>query len=722
MVLDAHARAENHPPGHTPRSPLSAEQRPARFTPVQDFLVQLRERLALTLPLAVLIALLVGYHQASAPPLYSSSTTLQVERPEKVVVSTEVVDSTLNSEVELNTYLQIFGSNAIRQLVLDSLTAEDRVRLTPPSAPGASHEGSPDLGNLAVVAVPRTFFIRVSVTHSDPAAAALLANRYATQFIAYSLGQVGRANTQAVDFLQKRAEELREQANAAERRLQDYMRQHDLVSLDSSTNLVATRLALVTNVLQNARLERIAVEEQFNQVESFRRAGNNLLELAVISKHGSVGDYARQLEDLRRERQLLNETFLAKHPRMIAISTAITSAEQQLQDSIKLAIADLEATLAKARENERKLGAEFSLQEQELFRLRDLSVEFKALENAAAVAKNSHAVILSRLDEATTTKPLAKAPVRLIDPAQPNLRPVSPDLPGIALNCTYLALCLLGAFTIAISRFDDRLRSTFNIEDDLNEKLLGIVPSIDTKDDSERFRLLLSRADSLLVEPFMNLHATLTLLPGPKTGRTLLVTSTVPGEGKTMVASNLAAAFALHGRRTLLIDCDLRRPMLHHHLGLQNEAGILRWLQASVPAGSDIVNDPLLGVQPVAENLFVLPSGGRTPQPTPLLEGPRFAELIQALRPHFDQIIIDTPPLGAVSDVLYIAKTVDEAAYICRFGVPNRRHVRLNLALLRNSKCQIHGLILNSIRRERLSYYSDYHHSRKYERYYGVRK
>jgi capsular exopolysaccharide synthesis family protein len=722
MVLDNHQTPERKPTVPQPSGNPTGVSEPMRFTPLQDFLVQLRERLMFTLPLSLLITLLVGYYQASVPPMFSSSTTLQVERPEKVVVSAEVVDSTLSSEVELNTYLQVFSSKIMRSLVLDSLTADERARLTAPRAPGAVNEGTPDLGSVSVVAVPRTFFIRLTVTHRDPAAAALLANRYATQFIAYNLGQVGRANTQAVEFLQKRVEELREQSNAAERRLQDYMRQHDLVSLDSSTNLVATRLGLVTNVLQNARLERIAVQEQFNQVAKYREAGGNLLELAVISKHGSVSDYARRLEDLRRERLLLNETYLAKHPRMIALATALSSAEEQLQDSIKLAIADLEATLAKARENEHKLEAEFALQEQELFRLRDLSVEFKALENAAAVAKSSHAAILSRLDDATTVRPLAKAPVRLIDHAEPDPRPVSPDLKEIALKCTYLGLFLLAIFTILLSRFDDRLRSTFNIEDDLNEKLLGIVPAIEMNEDSERFRLLLNKSDSLLVEPFMNLHATLTLLPGPKTGRTLLVTSTVPGEGKTMVASNLAAAFALHGRRTLLIDCDLRRPMLHHHLGLPNQTGILSWLQGSTPPTDAICDESLLGIHRVAENFYLLPSGGRTPQPTPLFEGPRFAELIQALRPHFDQIILDTPPLGAVSDVLYIAKTVDEAAYICRFGIPNRRHVRLNLSLLRNSKCQIHGLILNSIRRERLSYYSDYHHSRAYERYYGARK
>jgi len=722
MVLDNHQTPERKPAALQPGEKPTGVSEPMRFTPLQDFLVQLRERLMFTLPLSLLITLLVGYYQASVPPLFSSSTTLQVERPEKVVVSAEVVDSTLSSEVELNTYLQVFSSKIMRSLVLDSLTADERARLTPPRAPGAVNEGAPDLGSVSVVAVPRTFFIRLTVTHRDPAAAALLANRYATQFIAYNLGQVGRANTQAVEFLQKRVEELREQSNAAERRLQDYMRQHDLVSLDSSTNLVATRLGLVTNVLQNARLERIAVQEQFNQVTKYREAGGNLLELAVISKHGSVSDYARRLEELRRERLLLNETYLAKHPRMIALATALSSAEEQLQDSIKLAIADLEATLAKARENERKLEAEFALQEQELFRLRDLSVEFKALESAAAVAKSSHTAILARLDDATTVRPLAKAPVRLIDHAEPESRPVSPDLKAIALKCTYLGLFLLAIFTILLSRFDDRLRSTFNIEDDLNEKLLGIVPAIEMNEDSERFRLLLNKSDSLLVEPFMNLHATLTLLPGPKTGRTLLVTSTVPGEGKTMVASNLAAAFALHGRRTLLIDCDLRRPMLHHHLGLPNQTGILSWLQGSTLPSDAICDESLLGIHRVAENFYLLPSGGRTPQPTPLFEGPRFAELIEALRPHFDQIILDTPPLGAVSDVLYIAKTVDEAAYICRFGIPNRRHVRLNLSLLRNSKCQIHGLILNSIRRERLSYYSDYHHSRTYERYYGAKK
>lgn len=709
---------KNHTPGAT--VPPSPDGVFARQTTLRDTLIQVRERLFLTLPIAVLIAIGVAYHQFRAPPRYESTAILQVERPDRVVMSQEVVETSVNSDVELNTYLQLFSSDTLRNRVLRTLSPEEQDRLRPQPSEATGSAPGPDLGTVAVGSVPRTLVIRVSVNHRDPAAAAFIANRYAEQFIAHLLEGLNKKNEQAVVFLEKRAQELREQAATAERKLQEYMREHDLVSLDSSTNIVASRLSVVGSALQNARLERIAVEEQCDLVDRQRRENRSLLEISAISRYGSVSDYARRLEDLRRDRTLLSETYLRKHPKMLAVASAIATAEKQLDDAINLAVADLHATRARVREAEHNLEQEFAQQEKALFRLRDMSVEFKSLESSALVAKNSFAAILSRLDEATTSKPLAKVPVRQLDQATPSARPVSPNFEKIMTNTFWLGVTIFALLTAALVYFDDRIKSTHDIESYLGENLLGVIPSIGATDDNKRFRLVLDRTDASQTEPFMNLHATVGMLSRNSGSKTLLVTSTLPGEGKTMVTANLAATFAYHGRKTLLIDCDLRRPMLHQRLAHPNDAGLLTWFEAGAADFGSPLDDPLLGIQQVDNNLYLLTSGGRTSHPTPMFEGPAFASLIEKLKDSFDIIIIDSPPLGAVSDALYIAKFVDEAIYLCRFSTAARKHIRLNLRALRSSGCPILGLVLNGLSRSRLAYYSDYRHYSSYERYYGT--
>jgi capsular exopolysaccharide synthesis family protein len=199
----------------------------------------------------------------------------------------------------------------------------------------------------------------------------------------------------------------------------------------------------------------------------------------------------------------------------------------------------------------------------------------------------------------------------------------------------------------------------------------------------------------------------------------MLVTSTIPGEGKTMVSANLAAAFAAHGRRVLLVDCDLRRPMLHERLGQTNDRGILRWYHDRGDTASEESDRDLLGIREVAPHFHLLTSGGRSHHPTPLFEAPEFGTLIAHLKTQYDLVLIDTPPLGAVSDALYISRFADEFIYVCRFNRALRRHVRLNLRMLRTGPCRGLGIVLNDISLRSLGYYSDYRYYSSYNKYYG---
>jgi capsular exopolysaccharide synthesis family protein len=692
---------------------------------LRDYLIILRERLWIALPLALIVALGFGYYKAREKPLYMSQATMQIEKPERVVISQEVVDQSVTSDADLNTYLQILNSNKLRTKVIESFTP-DEIKIIqrpylielkpgmPPPSIGAI------LGSVSPKPVPRSFMIVITATHRDPEAAALVVNRYVHQFMQYLLDSVGGKNEDAVEYLRNRGDQLRKEAEAADQKLQDYMRQHHLVSLDGSVNIVSDRLKSVNAALQTSRLERLNIEEMVRQVDTFQKDARNLLEIGYISNHGTVPAIRNQLSELTRQQSILSERYLERHPKMIETANAITAAQDQLTRAIDLAIADLRASLEKARANEKNLEAEYAANEKEQMRLRDLAVDFKSLENQANVAKSNYAQILDRLSQATTSSKLEKIPVRPLDRGTAAGAPFSPNIGDIVRTSIGLGLFVFLAVAIGLSFIDDRIKSSWDVESFIGVPLLGIVPDLGHLKDDKKYSLVLKNSEAPGVESFLSVYSSIKIHSKLDFPKAILVTSTIPGEGKTLVSCNVAASFARHGRKTLLVDCDLRRPMLHRHYNQPNEAGIIAWYDKGASTENTTTNAAALGITKIGENLFLLCSGGRSKSPTQLLESPAFTKLIDQLKKSFDLVVMDSPPMGAVTDSLLIAERADEIVYVCRFGKALRKHIKLYIRALHNGKNEILGIVLNGLSTRRIEYYSNYRYYRSYKKYYGT--
>jgi polysaccharide biosynthesis transport protein len=691
---------------------------------LRDYYIILRERLWIALPLALVAALGLAYYQSRALPMYRSTATMQIEKPEKIVTTQEVVETGVTSDIELNTYLQVIASSKLSAKVLESLTPQERQILQRPYLKALPADTAPptgvDLGQLNVQSIRSTFLISVSVAHRDPEAAALLANRFVQQFIQNLLDNVGGRNEYAVEYLQKRSGQLLEEAKAAEQKLQNYMRSENLVSLDNSTNIVQSRLTAANAALQDVRLARLTIEQQFGLVDRYRLDKRNLLEIASIASYGSVPDISKQLETLERDQSLLGERYLERHPKMINLANAVTVARTQLDTAVSLAIADLKTSLEKVRANEASLEREFADHEKEQLRLRDLSIEYRSLENQAQVAKSNYTQILDRLSQATTSKYLEKIPVRPLDPASPAFAPYSPDISRITRTAIGVGFLVFFGVAIGLSFIDDRIKSAWDIEHFIGANLLGIIPDLSGLQDSEKYKLVLDNKNQSGVEPFLSVYSSVKIHSKLDFPKSILVTSTIPGEGKTLISSNLAGSFARHGKTVLLIDCDLRRPMLHRHFEKPNDHGVISWFENGADLTGDLINNLHLGISPIGENLWLISSGGRSKTPTQLLESPLFGQLLETLKKHFDLVVIDSPPLGAVTDSLLIAERADEVIYVCRFNRAFRKHIRLYIKALRSGKNEILGVVLNGLSPRRIEYYSNYRYYRSYKKYYGT--
>ncbi len=706
--------------GHSDNDDNYVERRTLR-----DYYIILRERFWIALPLALLVSVSFGYYKARETPMYSSMATMQFEKPETIVTTQGVVDSSVRSDIDLNTYLQLLTSNRLRTKVIESFTPDEVKILQRPYLknlqPGASlPPPSGLLGSVSIDSIRNSFLISVTSRHQDPEAAAMVAQRYVDQFLNYLLDNVSGSNDLAVEFLRERADQLKKETEEKSQLLQDYMQKHNLISLDSSMSIVDDRLRTISGALTSSRLKRIDIESLTRQIALFKQEGNNLLEISFIATHGTVPGLKNQLASLNQEQSRLAERYFERHPKMIDVANAIAVTEEQLNRAIDLAVADLTTAFTEAQKNEQHLQVEFDAAEQKALDLRGLRVDFESLKSDADVARSNYMQILDRLNQTSTTKYMEKIPVRPLDRSQIPGTPYTPNIPGILRTSMGLAFLVFFGVAIGLNYIDDRIKSAWDVENFIGVNLLGIIPDLSAVSDDDKYTLLMDDAQVPGSEAFLSVYSSVKIHSKLDFPKSILVTSTIPGEGKTLISCNLAGSFARHGRKTLLIDCDLRRPMLHRHFKKQNEAGLITWYEAGGNLDANFEIEPNLGIINIGENLSLLCSGGRYKSPTELLESPLFANLLENLKKHYDLVVVDSPPLGAVTDSLLIAERTDEVIYVCRFNRAYRKHIRLYIKALRNAKNEILGVVLNGLTPRRIEYYSNYRYYRSYKKYYGA--
>jgi capsular exopolysaccharide synthesis family protein len=712
-------------PAVAPGSPGDGDEHVVERRTLRDYYIILRERAWIALPLALLVSLPLGYYQMQQTPMYESRATMQFERPEKIVMVDQVMDQTPRSEIDINTYLQRLNSTSLRLKVIESFTPDEIKVLQRPFLKGLPPGVSPPsageaLGSVYAEPVRGSLIIAITAQHRDPEAAALVANRFYRQFVNYLMEKSGGSNEDAIAFLKTRAAELQKEYEEKEQRLQEYKRLHNLISLDDSLNFISDRLKSVNGARTAAHLDRLALEVYAKQVDDFKKSNRNLLEISYIASHATVPSLKASLAEALQRQALLNERYLERHPQMIEIGRTIETLRDQLDKAVQLAIADLTASLEKARDAEQSLDREYVKQEQEQMRLDDLKVEYRSLDDQTTVAKNAYTQVLDSLNKTTTSKGLDyRIPVSPLDRAVPNYAPYVPDKAHITRICLLLGLAAFFGVAFGLSLLDDRIKSAWDVESFIGANLLGIIPDLSDVPDEEKPQLAIRSKSTPGVEAFLSVYSAVKLQSKLDYPKTLLVTSTIPGEGKTLVSCNLAGAFARHGRATLLVDCDMRQPMLHRHFKLQNDAGILAWADAGSNFSGDLIANPLLGLIQIADNLWLLRSGGRSKSPSEFLEKPAFGQLIEQLKKRFDLIVIDTPPIAAVSDSFLIAEHTDEIIYVCRFNRAARRHIRQFVRTLCEGRNEFLGIVLNGLSPRRIEYYTNYRYYRSYKKYYG---
>jgi capsular exopolysaccharide synthesis family protein len=400
---------------------------------------------------------------------------------------------------------------------------------------------------------------------------------------------------------------------------------------------------------------------------------------------------------------------------MMETMNSLRQAEQELKRAIENAAATIESEYQNARRNDEQARGSLVQASKETMELDRAAVEYDERARKLMINQELLQNLISRMRDTTMIATMDTQSARVVDKAVPSQESdyVSPNIP-LNLGLGFVGGLGLGlAFAFFVAFIDDRVKSSFDIEAVVGLPLIGIIPQIKKMEQPDKAQIVVNNADRQVCEAFLTLHSSLRLKDESKNAQCILVTSTIPGEGKSFTASNLALTFAAHGERVVIVDCDLRKPNVHKSFRLENRKGVI-----DICAGTATIDDVVIrGVHP---NLDVIPTGGRAKSPTQILNGKNFESMIADLRKRYDRIFFDTPPLAAVSDALIILPLVDGSVFTIFFNKVRRKAAQFSAKKLLETNVPVFGAVLNGLNLAVSGYYYAQYYDKSYKDYYVV--
>jgi capsular exopolysaccharide synthesis family protein len=397
---------------------------------------------------------------------------------------------------------------------------------------------------------------------------------------------------------------------------------------------------------------------------------------------------------------------------MVKLQAAIQSSQGKLRAEIGKIVLAVHSEYEAALEQERSLVTALDQQKREALAMNRKAIEYGVLARDVESGKQIYQSLLQRAKETDVAGNLKTGNIRVVDEAERPRAPVTPNPPLNLMVGLLAGLGLAIGVAFLFEYLDSTLKSPEEVKACLGVPSLGMIPALGDRWTATA-PLLHTGVPPNFAE-MMRAIRTNVLFSSTEDGlRTLAVTSTGPGEGKTLVASNLAVAMALAGQRVLLVDCDLRRSRVHELFGLDQEPGLSNVLVGNAKASEAVHKTEVAG-------LWVLPSGRTPPNPAELLSSTRFKDMVRSLGEHFDAVIIDTPPAIVVADPAVVSSVASGVLFVVGAEMTSRHAARAALEQLRRGRVRILGAILNKVQLERDWYYYSRYYRPEYATYHEV--
>ena len=568
-----------------------------------------------------------------------------------------------------------------------------------------------------------TRLIDITLNYGDPQLAAKIVNVIADTFVASNLEKKTETNANAGDFLQSRVAELQSQIRSGEERLGNYAKDHQIVSLDGNQNTVVERLAGLNTQLLQAENDRKTAEAEYKAAMAPGAAA------ALTSKDGK-DELESKLAALRQRRAELLVNSTEEWPEVKEVEQQIASLENQLKESHEKAsstlVTNLNTRYRQTLDREKAIQSAFDKQRAETVTQNESAITYRIIQQEVETNKQLLDGLLQRSKENEVVLNGTPNNISVVDYALAPATPIGPERLRNIMLAFFLALAGAIGLAVFLEYMNDSVRSTDDVDKWLRLPSIGVIPVIGS---TGKRRLLLPSFNgngkghaspellldvekrSALAEAYRHLRTSVLLSSAGRPPRTLLVTSSMPGEGKTTTAVNTAMSLAQTGAKVLVIDADMRRPRVHSIFEIKNHKGL------STILSNDFNEAETMGLinRHEPSGLHIITSGTLPPNPAELLGSDQMNRLLRLLEPQFTQIIIDSPPIGSFTDGVLASTMVDGVLLVVHSGRTSRAVVRRARQVLQDVGAKIFGVVLNKVNLREHDYY---YYGGYYSKYY----
>lgn len=695
------------------------------------------------LGLGLLVALLAAAVVYSLTPVYRATSTVLIEQGKRKVLSIEDVYGGMSQEKEYyQTQVEIIKSREVANRTVRGLRLWEYPEFDP-RKPDTSLIGKAKeaLGikaeevtwnedrlvaatveafskSLSVEPVRLSQLVKLSFEAEDRQLAALVANAVADAYISADREAKFSMTQQANDWLQQRTQALRDKLATSEKALQAYREKQGIVSLSGSAQtVIGQQIGEVTQRLVEAKARRAEAESAYEQMKSVR--DGDYSSVPAVVRSAAVGEAKRQESTAALKVAELQQRYGSEHPRMVQAQSELKAAKENTLRQMQTVAASLTREYESARATERALEGALSSAKGTVQNVNRQEFQLSVLEREVESNKQLYDMFMNRAKETHESSDLQSAVARVVDPAVTPRAPVKPKKSQVIAIALVLGLFAGVLIALLLDKLDNTVKGIEDAERRFQVPVLSALPELGAAEGKSAMTMFIDKPESHLAEAVRTARTGVLLSNLDVPCRILVVTSSVPGEGKTTVSSNLALAHA-QTKRTLLIDADMRRPQVGRRLSLPPT---VKGLSALV-AGTARVEECIYTVK--GSPLAVMPAGEVPPNPVELLLSQRFRETLDALARHYEVIIIDSPPVELVSDALVISPLATSTIFVVRAMDTASPVVRKSLVRLQRAGANVLGVVLNHLDFSKSQrYYGEYSAYGKsgYEGYgYGQKK
>lgn len=654
--------------------------------------------------------------------IYSSTATIEIEPKAANVLggNMEVVQSGSQGSYYTNkdyyaTQYEIIQSRAVAQKVLEMVPGDnvleylgfDLEKIEPDKIKNIDPVAVL-LSKITVTPQKNSNIVRISVEDKDPEKAAFLANAVASSYIEFNLEKKYFETKDAARWLMDQSVSLKQNLENSEMMLFEFKQSNNVLAttFEAKQELLSNRIIKLTNTLTDQEIKRNALTAKIEEYAHLNIDNPEDGFFKEISKENPIiGNlklkYLEVVSKINESEQVYGE----KHPKVVTLLADKENIEKTFKSEIEGVVSSYNLEL-KMLDNEMKKNRKMLSESQtEAINLNKLDINYSKLRREVETNKKLYDIVLERSKEADLSALLKNNNIRMIDRALVSKIPVKPRKQIILLAGFAIALVLASLAVFLVEFFDTKFKSFKELETISGKSLLGIIPKFQQIETSQFKEISFEdkSGKNLAVEAFRSLRTNIKLSNPDSRLKVMLVTSSVPHEGKTIVSSNLAASYSVAGKKVLLIDADMRKPRVHKLFGLNNEKGL-----STLIVGEHSMDDVIQ--KNVYEGLDVVTAGIIPPNPAELLESTRFADILKDFSEIYDVVIIDTPPLSPVSDAATIAPMTDGLILAVNISETPRDVFKSVIANISKPGIVRLGVVVNNL---------DFKQEKKFKSYYG---